>query len=184
MTTHQTAAHLEILLFGDLAQTQNFARPPRIGSERFFHKDVDALLDRVGDMGGPEGRMRGLDHDVARTQAVDRLAIGVEPQKTPLRRHVHLRAEFLAQLLMGARLFVLENIGHGKQLGRPSLGGQGIGGRPAASPAATDQGDPNRVIGRRVHPRHGRTRKNRAGHQSPALRQKLPPRGLCLCILR
>ena len=81
-------------------------------------EDIDAFLDGVRDVGRPEGRVGCLDHDVARAQAVDGFAIGVETEKTPAQRDIDLLAELLAEGFVRSCLFVLEDVGHGHELGR------------------------------------------------------------------
>ena len=58
----------------------------------------------------------------------------------------------LAELVEAALEPVFEDVGHGDQLGR-ALGGQGLGGRAGAAPAAADQGDLDRVVLAGVAPR-------------------------------
>ena len=61
---------------------------------RLLHEDVQALLDRVGELDPAERRRRGEDDDVAGLQAIHRLLVGVEADELAVLRHVDLVAEF------------------------------------------------------------------------------------------
>jgi len=56
---------------------------------------VNAFLDGIVKLRGTESGVAGQHRHVAGAQAVDRLAIGVEPDELPVRRDVDLVAELL-----------------------------------------------------------------------------------------
>ena len=100
MAAHQAGGDLEVLLLRRLAGPENPLDAARIGREVLLHEHVDALLHGILEVRRAEGGVRGQHGHVARPQAVDRLAVGVEAQEPPLRRHVDLVAEQLGQGLV------------------------------------------------------------------------------------
>ena len=90
---HQPDAHLEVLLRCGLTQREHaLARGP-INRHGLLHENVQALLDRVGEVHPAEGRRGREDDNVARLQAVDCLLVGVEPDELSLDRHVELATQ-------------------------------------------------------------------------------------------
>ena len=120
MAAHQPGGDLEVLLLRRFAGPDDPLHAARIGREILLHEHVDALLHRVLQVRRTEAGVRGQHGHVARPQAVDRLAVGVEAQEPPFRRHVDPVAQQVAQRLV--RLFepVRAEIGHGDQLDRPA----------------------------------------------------------------
>ena len=80
----------------------------------------------------------------------------------------------LSKLLLQA---VLEDIGHGDQLDRAVLDGQGVGRGAGAAPAAADQGHLDGVVARRVDVRHGHARQGRSGGESAGVFDEFTTRG-------
>ena len=92
-----------------------------------------------------EGRRRGKNHHVARLQTIHRLPVAVEADELAVLGYVDLVAALLLQLLEASLETVLKDVGHGDQFDRAAGGGQGVGRRAGAAPAAADQRDPNRI---------------------------------------
>ena len=59
--------------FSDCSAALSHRRTAGHRREGLLRKDVDALADRVFEMHRPKGRVRGQQHDVAGTEAVNRL---------------------------------------------------------------------------------------------------------------
>ena len=76
---------------------ENLLHAARVGREVLLHEHIHALLHGILEVGGAEAGMRSQHGDVARPQAVDRFAIGIEPLESTLFGHVDLVAEELAQ---------------------------------------------------------------------------------------
>jgi hypothetical protein len=100
MTAHKAAGNLEVLFPGGLAKLDYPLGTCRVGRERFFHEDIDALFDSILDVCGTKGRVSRLDHNVARAEAVDGLSIGVEAEETLVRRYVDLFRELFGECIM------------------------------------------------------------------------------------
>ena len=64
-----------------------------VGGHRLFHEDIQALLDRIGEVNPAESRRRGEDGHVARLQAIHRLLVGVEADELAVGRHVDFGAD-------------------------------------------------------------------------------------------
>ena len=167
MAAHQSGGDLEVLLLRRLAGPQNLPHAARIGGEALLHEDVHALLDRVVQVRRAEAGVRGQQGHVARPQAVDGLAIGVEAEELPLLGHVDLLAELLAQRLVRGLQAILEQVGHGDQLDRPAGGRKGVAHRAAAAVAAADDGQPDGVVLAGVDVRNDRARQ--ASTRRPSL---------------
>ena len=158
------AATFSFFFSGLFGRLEHPADARRVDRERLLHEDVDALADGVLEMRRAEGGLRGQEHDVAGPEAVDRLAVGVEPDEAPLGRHVDLVLERFE--VLEARLdAVLEQVGHGVELDRAAGGREGVGQRARAPRAGADNGQLDRVVFGRVDPGHGHARHGRSRHR-------------------
>jgi hypothetical protein len=118
--------------------------------------------------------MRGLDHDVAGTQAVNRLAIGIETEETPIRGHVDPFAEPFVEPTVRSGQPILEEIGHSYQLRRPRRRRKSIADCAAPTPAAPDQRHLYRVVFGGIDARNGARRQNRSSSDATRVFEKLP----------
>ncbi|MHC4655925.1 MAG: hypothetical protein ACYS91_13060 [Planctomycetota bacterium] len=71
----------------------------RIGGERFFHKDVDALADGILHVHRPDVRARRAHGYIAGPEDVDGPAVGVEATKLAVLRDVDFVRELFLQRL-------------------------------------------------------------------------------------
>ncbi len=109
------AAILMFRFFAASPACQDAAAAGRVGREALLHEHVHALLHRVLDLHGAAVGV-GREHGhVARPQAVDRVAIRVEPGETAVGGDVDPIGELLLQHVVSA----LEHVGRS---GRPSHG--------------------------------------------------------------
>ena len=82
---HEADTHLEVLLLGHLGRLQQSATGGAVDGERLLHEDVHALLTAYSKCSGRKAAWVVKHDDVARTEAVDRLPVGVEAEELPLR---------------------------------------------------------------------------------------------------
>ena len=147
MAAHQAGRDLEILLFGGLAGAEDLLHAARIGGEVLLHEHVDALFDCVLKMGCAKAGVCGEHGDIARLQAVDRMAVGVEAHELPFLGDVDLVAEQIGRALLPQRNLIGDQVGHRHEFYRASGGRairfaaqdesarrHGIGDRPAPRP--------------------------------------------------
>jgi len=153
MAALQAGGDLEVLLLGGGTGRDHPPDRRRIGRKRLLHEDMNALRDRVFQLLRPETRVAGEHRHITRPQVIDGPAPGVETREPPFGRDIHLRTVGPAQVLVGAGQAVLEEVRHRHQLDRPVGRIEGVGRRPAAASAATDQGQADGVIAPRVY--HG-----------------------------
>ena len=194
MTAHQTRGDLQAFFIGSLAQFEHLLHAGRIHGERLLHEHIDALLDGVFKVRGTERRVGGQHGHVAGAKTIDRLPIGVKSNELPLLRNVYLIAQGFAQGAVCLRQPVFKQVGHGVQLDRTgglrvflarsavivahhqSAGRHGIGRSTASTSAATDQGQPDRVVFSGVNARNGDSRQGRDGSQPGGVLQKIATR--------
>jgi len=169
MPAHEPAPDFEILILCRLSDLEYSPGAARVRRKRFLHEDIHTLFDRVLDVHGSEGRMGGLDHHISRAQAVDCFAICIESEETPVWRHVDFFAELFTKSFMRPCLLVLEYVGHRDELGWPGRRRKGVARRTAASPAAPNQCQPDRIVFTRVNPVQCDAAKNRTGENLSAL---------------
>ena len=122
--------------------------------------------------------MRGQQHDVAGPQRVDRLLVGVEPDELPFRRYVHLLGELGLQGLETALQAILEQVGHGVELDRTTLGHKRIVDRAGAATSTADQRQLDRRVLRGVTPRNRQRGQRGYSHGLSGQPQKLSTRCL------
>ena len=175
MTAHQAGGDLQVLLLGRLAGPDEPPDADRVRGETLFHEHVHALLHRVFQMDRAERGVRRQQSNVARTQAVDRLAVGVETHELPVGGHVNRRPELAGRPAARAVDARLEQIGHGHELGIAVGHCQRVGRGPAAAPAAADQGQANRVVLPGMDVRNRHLCQGRARSQLPTPRHELSP---------
>jgi hypothetical protein len=159
---HKADADLQVLPLGKLGGLEPPPDVRCIGRERLLGKDVDALAHGVLEHHRAEGRVRRQEHHVAGAEAIDRLAVRVEADELPLRRHVDFLGGDVLEVLEAALQTLLEQVGHRIELDRPALRRERIGHRACAAPAAADQGQPDRVALARIEAR-ANSREKRSG---------------------
>jgi len=186
MAAHDAAANLEVLLLGPLARPDHPLQAARIGGERLLHEHVDASLDGVVEVDLAECRVRREQRHVAGAgaEAIDGLPVGVEAQELPLGRDIDLVGMPLAERLVRSAELVLEQVGHGIQLGLPAGDRQGVSHRAAPAVAAADDRQPDRAILLGMHRRDGHACQRGTRGDLPAQLQELPTRGLPRPIMR
>ena len=146
MAGHEAGGDLEILFFRRLARLDDPSHARRVAREGLFHEDVHALLDCVLQLHRAESGVAGEHRNIARTQAVDRLAVRIEAHEPPILRHVHPIGVLRAQALVGVGQTICIQVGHGDQPDRSAGGLARIGHGPASATAATDQRQADRVV--------------------------------------
>ena len=82
----QADADLQVLLLGFFGRGQHAAHAGRIGGHRLLHEHVLAGVHGVLEVLRPKARRSGEQHDI--DPAVDRFAIGIEPEELPLLGYV------------------------------------------------------------------------------------------------
>ena len=176
---HQADADLQVLLDRLLGQRQHLPRGRAVDGDRLLHEDVQALLDRVGEVDPAEGRRRGEDDDVAGLQAVHRLLVAVEADELLvfLDQQLVAAAELLVELVVAVLELGVEDVGHGDELDRAARGVQGVGGGAGAAAAAADQGDLDRVALAGVDEGHRGLREGRGGRDDAAGLEEVTTRG-------
>lgn len=120
-----------------------------------------------------ERQRRGENGDIALLETVDRTLVGIKADVFAVVGHIHLILVFSLEGIVGAVETVLENIGHGNELGRTALR-HGVGRGAATAPAATDQRDLELVTPRRVNVGKDDTRQGRRGGELAGSFEKLP----------
>lgn len=120
-----------------------------------------------------ERQRRGENGDIALLETVDRTLVGIKADVFAVVGHIHLILVFSLEGIVGAVETVLENIGHGNELGRTALR-HGVGRGAATAPAATDQRDLELVTPRRVNVGKDDTRQGRRGSELAGSFEKLP----------
>ena len=153
VAAHQPAGDLEALLLGLLAGLDHPANAGAVDREGLLHEHVAALADGVLQVRRPEAWRGGQDDHARPVEAVDGLLVRIEADELAILGDLDLLAEAL-QLLDTGLHSGLEHIGHGDQLRRPALGGEGVGRRSGAAPAATDQRDLDGIAAGGMHSGH------------------------------
>ena len=174
---HQTDTDLEVLRVGLPGQLDHAACRGAVDGDGFFHEDVEALLDGVGEVDPAEGRWGREDDDVTRVETVHGFLVAVEADELMLLGDVELPGIAAAETLIGAGHAGFENVGQGNELDRAVLDRQGIRGGAGAAPAAADQGHLDRVAFPGVCQRHAGTDQGRAGGELARPTQKGTTRG-------
>ena len=155
----------EVLLLGFLGGGHRYLHARRVDAVRFLAKDVLAGIDGGLQECRMEVRGNGNQHHV--DAALDQVLVGVETDKGMIVVDRHLGGVRCLQSLAAALKMVGKKVGQGDQA-HVLAGVHGVGRRPAASPAAADQanldrvaasgvdaaGQPERAVDRRA--RHGR----------------------------
>ncbi len=175
---------LRFFFFRRFTQPENPLNASRVGRKGFFHEHVHALRNRILQMRGTKGRVRGQQDDIAGAQAVDRVSVSIEAEKAPVRRHVHERTILRAEGVMGAVELALDEVGHCGEFRRPARGLERIGHGAGAASAATDERQADGVVIARVNPGNRHAGQCGSAGELPALREKLAAggfRGRHLC---
>jgi hypothetical protein len=155
VTGHQSHADFEVLGRGLFAELDHPPAGRAIHGDRFLHEDVQALLDGVSEMHPAERRWRCKDSDIARTQTIHRLLVGVEAHELAIFWHIHpVPVPIVKQVLVAAGQPTLEDIGHGDELDRAVLDGHSVARRTGAPAAAADQGELDGIALPRVDTRN------------------------------
>ena len=119
----------------------------RIGRERLFHENVDALLDGVLDVQRSNIGARRAHGNVAGPEDVDGPFIGVETDKLPVCADVHLVRVPFSEGFKAQFHFLFMEIGHRIQLdGAGVWNTQSIADGAGAATTASDQRQANRVV--------------------------------------
>ncbi len=175
MAAHQAGGDLEVFLFRRLRGLDDPPDRRRIGGERLLHEHVDAFFHGVFQLLRTPARIAGQHGDVAGTQAVDRLAIGVEADEPPLRRHVDLVGILLAQGRVRRGQPFLEQVGHDRQLDRPAgRASKALTAAPLPRPPQPIKRQSDGVVLGGVHVRNGGRGQPATGNQGAASTQKIP----------
>jgi hypothetical protein len=139
IAAHESGDDRQVLRLGLLAGSQHGANSGGIHGDRLFGKDVFARLDARFQMGRPEVRRRGQQHDIH--VGLDQLRVGVEPGKAMIGIHGDAVCHFgFLEDFQGVLHVVRERIGQGHQLG-VGIGRKGLDGR--ASSASVTAGRPS-----------------------------------------
>ena len=162
---HQSHSYFEILRCRLLGEREHPAGGRTIRRQRLFHEDVEPLLNGVSKMDPAKRQRRGKDRNVAGFQAVHRLLVSVEPDELAVLGHIHQLGVLPFQSVVTALEPVIEDVGHGHELGRTIFDRQRVIGGATAAATAANQGDLDGVVPRRVnawngHSRQGRSRGN------------------------
>ena len=165
VTRHQSHPDLEVLGGGVLREAEHALAGGAVDRDRLLHKDIQALLDGVGEMHPAKRRGRGENGDIARLQTIHRFLVGVEADELAVRRHVHLARELLLQIGQVFCEPLRKDVGHGDQLGRTALDGERVRRGAAAPSAAADQGDLDQVGARGVDGGNGHVGQSRSRRQ-------------------
>ena len=173
MTAHHAGGDLEVFPFGGFARAQDAFESARIGRERFFHENMHSFLDGVFDVRRAKGGVSGAKHNIARAQAVDRLAITVEPDELAIARHIDFLPILLGQVRMGVGQSVREDIGHGDELHGTAGRLERVGDRATPATAATNDRQPDRVVLGSMHSGQGHSRERRGGGEPSGLLEKI-----------
>ena len=121
----------EVLVLGVLARLEELAQAGPVDGHRLLDECVDALLDGVGEVDGPEVRRRGQEDEI---DLVDHVLVAVEAGVLAVLGDVDARAD--RRPLRLERLLVepiLEGVGHGDELG-VGVGGQRRSAAPVPRP--------------------------------------------------
>ena len=174
MAALQAGSDLEVLLLGLLAGLDQPPQGRRVGPERFLHEDVHPLLHGVLQLEGADVGKTGHHGHVVGAEAVDGFLIGVEADELSFLGYVDPVAELLGEGFVGPGEPVLHDVGHGIQLDRSERRVHGIADRPASPPAASDQGQANRVVLPRVDSGNADSQQGGSGCSGTGPPQKLP----------
>jgi len=93
-----------------------------------------------------EGGVSRKQHDVAGSETIDCLLVGVKADELPFLRHIDLVGVCLGEAIEAALETVFEEVGHGAEFYGASFCREGVGDCAGASSAAADQGQAYRVI--------------------------------------
>jgi hypothetical protein len=129
--------------------------PPGAGTvdrDRLFHEHIQPLGNRIGEVHPAKGRWGGQDDDVARLQDVHRLLVTVEADELAILGHIDLLVEPRLELVVARLDALLEDVGHGDQLGRAVLAVHRVARSPGPPATRPDQGDLERVVFSGVRP--------------------------------
>src|SRR6266511_3408360 len=135
----------------------------------FFHEHIEAFLNRVGEMHPTKRWRRCQDHNVTWFQAVHRLLVSVEAEKSPVLGYLH----FCGKLPRDCRVLFTEalwkHVGHGDELGASALDRQRISRGIRAASTATDEGDLQGIAFRSVNVRNSDSRQGRGRSNFPGV---------------
>ena len=154
----------------------------RVGGERFLHEDVYAFLDGIFQLARAEARIAAEHRDVARFQAVDRLAVGVESGESPL-RGTSTCWDTAGRVPHRRWPAGPEKVGHGDQLDRPAGGLHGVAHRAGSAAATTDERQADRIVLCGVDVWHRNTGQGRSGREPASQPKELASRSLCTARL-
>ena len=143
MMALETNADFQVFLLGFLRGGQHLADTLAVDGHRLLHKNIFALLDRLGKMDRSEARRSRQDYHVGHA---DGFFVGIETDELVLVLHVRLQAVIFLQPLEAAVHAILEGIGHGDELD-VARRAEGLVGRSGATAAAADQRHLDRVTG-------------------------------------
>src|SRR6185503_1943292 len=74
---------------------------------RLFHKNMDALLDRVLKMYPPKSQRRGENRHVSRAQSIQRVLVSVKSEKLPVLVYLDVLAHLLIAFQSAKRVIQL-----------------------------------------------------------------------------
>jgi hypothetical protein len=96
------------------------------------------------------------------TIGLEKILVGIQAHELAVLGNVHLLRESLREPALAVVEASLEDVGHGDELDRAALGGEGVVGRAGAPAAAADQGHLDGIVAGGVHGRDGHARQG--GH--------------------
>ena len=165
---HQSHAHFQVFRRRLLGELEHPAGSRAVRRQRFFHENVQPLLNGVSKMHPTKRQWRRKDRDVAGLQTVHRLPVCVEANELAVCGHIHLAGAVTAQSVITGLEAVIEDVGHGDELDRDAFYIQSICRGTGTAAAAADQGDldavvPGGVNARNRHAGQGRCGGNPAG---------------------
>ena len=114
MAAHQSGGNLQVFLLRSFAGPQHALQATRVRRKRLLHEHVQTLVHGVVKVDTPEPRMGCQHGNVARLQAIDRLAIRIEADELPIGRHVDLVSQLGRQRFVRGPEPILQDIGHGE----------------------------------------------------------------------
>ena len=129
MADHQADSDFEVFLGGFLPELQHAAGGRTVRGNRLFHEDMEAAVDGILEMKGPEGPRGCQDSDAAWFQGIPGLFVSVKTGEAPLLRNVDASGfifEFFFEGAVAAIELIAEDIRHGGEPGGEADHAQGL----------------------------------------------------------
>src|SRR5262249_25614360 len=126
-----------------LGQFQHPTRARSVRRQWLLHENIDSFLNRIFKMHGPKCQRRRKNRDISGFQAIHRLLVSVEPDKSAVLWRIDFFPMLLLQSVIAAVELVLEYVCHRHQLDWSARGTQGIVRCASSAAPATDERDLN-----------------------------------------